>query len=142
MKKRKTLLFAKYAGSIADIQTPRLSEEEIKVQEHEFERIESLLTNRDMFNNAKIGDQFKNRKGHYGVYCGMYQNTFHVVRFNGLGNRHYHNDGKYYECIESEYDIVEKVQDCNKKQEYDMPCFGACSNWRCQCNVNHSNSFL
>lgn len=53
MKKRKTLLFAKYAGSIADIQTPRLSEEEIKVQEHEFERIESILTNRDMFNNAK-----------------------------------------------------------------------------------------
>ena len=40
--------FAKYAGSIADKLTPKLSEEEMKVQEKEFERIESLLTNCDI----------------------------------------------------------------------------------------------
>lgn len=40
--------FAKYAGSIADIQIPKLSEQEIKEQEHEFERIKILLANRDI----------------------------------------------------------------------------------------------
>ena len=40
--------FAKYAGSIADKLTPKLSEEETKEQEQEFERIESLLTNCDI----------------------------------------------------------------------------------------------
>ena len=48
MEKRKPLLFAKYAGSIANIITPKLSEEEMKIQEQEFERIESILTNRDI----------------------------------------------------------------------------------------------
>lgn len=47
MKKRKPLLFAKYAGSIADKLTPKLSEQEIKEQEQEFERIKNLLTNHD-----------------------------------------------------------------------------------------------
>ena len=48
MKKRKPLLFTRYAGSIDCIKTPKLSEEEIKEQEQEFERIKSLLTNRDI----------------------------------------------------------------------------------------------
>ena len=47
MEKRKPTLFAKYAGSIADKLTPKLSEEEIKEQEQEFERIKNLLTNHD-----------------------------------------------------------------------------------------------
>ena len=37
--------FAKYAGSIADKLTPKLSEEEIKEQEQEFERIKSFMEN-------------------------------------------------------------------------------------------------
>lgn len=48
MTKRKPLLFEKYAGSIADIKIPKLSEEEIKEKEQQFERIKSLLTNRDI----------------------------------------------------------------------------------------------
>ena len=40
--------FAKYAGSIDSKLTLKLSEEEIKEQEQEFERIESLLTNCDI----------------------------------------------------------------------------------------------
>lgn len=40
--------FAKYSCSIADKLIPKLSEEEIKEQEQEFERIESILTNRDI----------------------------------------------------------------------------------------------
>ena len=40
--------FAKYAGSIADKLTPKLSEEEIKEQEQEFERIKSFMTNHDI----------------------------------------------------------------------------------------------
>lgn len=40
--------FAKYAGSIADIQIPKLSEEEIKEQEQEFERIKSFMANHDI----------------------------------------------------------------------------------------------
>lgn len=47
MKKRKPPLFAKYAGRIDDKLIPKLSEQEIKEQEQEFERIENLLTNRD-----------------------------------------------------------------------------------------------
>lgn len=47
MKKRKPPLFAKYAGRIDDKLIPKLSEEEIKEQEQEFERIKNLLTNRD-----------------------------------------------------------------------------------------------
>lgn len=40
--------FAKYAGSIADIQIPKLSEEEIKEKEQEFERIKSFMANHDI----------------------------------------------------------------------------------------------
>ena len=47
MIKRKPLLFAKYAGRIDDKLIPKLSEQEIKQQEQEFERIKNLLTNRD-----------------------------------------------------------------------------------------------
>ena len=48
MEKQKHPLVAKYAGSIDSKLTIKLSEEEIKEQEQEFERIESLLTNRDI----------------------------------------------------------------------------------------------
>ena len=47
MIKRKPLLFAKYAGRINDKLIPKLSEQEIKEQEQEFERIKNLLTNHD-----------------------------------------------------------------------------------------------
>ena len=47
MTKRKTLLFAKYAGRIDDKLIPKLSEQQIKEQEQEFERIKNLLTNHD-----------------------------------------------------------------------------------------------
>ena len=40
--------FAKYAGSIADKLTPKLSEEEIKEKEQEFEMIENFLANHDI----------------------------------------------------------------------------------------------
>ena len=45
MIKRKLLLFAKYAGRIDDKLIPKLSEQQIKEQEQEFERIKNLLTN-------------------------------------------------------------------------------------------------
>ena len=48
MEKRKPTLFAKYAGSIADKLTPKLSEEEIKEKEREFERIKRFMTNNDI----------------------------------------------------------------------------------------------
>lgn len=48
MKKRKTQLFAKYAGSIDSKLTLKLSEEEIKEQEQEFERIKSFMANHDI----------------------------------------------------------------------------------------------
>ena len=51
MIKRKPLLFAKYAGRIDDKLIPKLSEEEIKEQEQEFERIKNLLTNHDNRND-------------------------------------------------------------------------------------------
>ena len=47
MTKRKPLLFTKYAGRIDDKLIPKLSEQEIKEREQEFERIKNLLTNRD-----------------------------------------------------------------------------------------------
>ena len=40
--------FTKYAGSIADKLTPKLSEEEIKEKEQEFERIKSFMANHDI----------------------------------------------------------------------------------------------
>ena len=48
MKKRKHQLFAKYAGSIADKLTTKLSEEEIMEKEQEFERIKSFMENHDI----------------------------------------------------------------------------------------------
>ena len=41
-------LIAKYAGSIADKLTPKLSEEEIKEKEQEFERIKIFMENHDI----------------------------------------------------------------------------------------------
>lgn len=41
-------LIAKYAGSIADKLTLKLSEEEIKEKEREFERIKRFMTNNDI----------------------------------------------------------------------------------------------
>lgn len=91
-----------------------------------------------MFCNAKIGDQFKSRKGLIGVYCGMYLNTFHVVKFKKLGGRHYYNDGRYYKGMNSEDDIVEKIPDHQKKEIYEMPCCGSCTYSSCEFNVNHN----
>ena len=51
MIKRKPLLFAKYAGRIDDKLIPKLSEQEIKEKEKEFEEIKNLLTNRDNEND-------------------------------------------------------------------------------------------
>ena len=51
MTKRKPLLFAIYAGRIDDKLIPKLSEQEIKEREQEFERIKNLLTNRDNEND-------------------------------------------------------------------------------------------
>ena len=48
MKKREPQLFAKYAGSIADKLTQKLSEEEIMEKEQEFERIKSFMANNDI----------------------------------------------------------------------------------------------
>ena len=45
MTKRKPLLFTKYAGRIDDKLIPKLSEQEIKEQEQEFERIKNLMNN-------------------------------------------------------------------------------------------------
>ena len=51
MTKRKPLLFTKYAGRIDDKLIPKLSEQEIKEREQEFERIKNLVTNRDNEND-------------------------------------------------------------------------------------------
>ena len=48
MEKQIHPLIAKYAGSIADKLTPKLSEEEIKEKEQEFERIKSFMANHDI----------------------------------------------------------------------------------------------
>ena len=48
MEKRKPKLFAKYAGSIDSKLNLKLSEEEIKEKEQEFERIKSFMTNHDI----------------------------------------------------------------------------------------------
>lgn len=40
--------FIKYAGSLDSKLTPKLSEEEIKEQEQEFERIKSFMANHDI----------------------------------------------------------------------------------------------
>ena len=48
MEKRKHTLFAKYAGSIDSKLNLKLSEEEIKEQEQEFERIKNFMANHDI----------------------------------------------------------------------------------------------
>ena len=48
MEKQIHPLIAKYAGSIANIITPKLSEEEMKEKEQEFERIKSFMENHDI----------------------------------------------------------------------------------------------
>ena len=48
MKKRKPQLFAKYSGSIDSKLTLKLSEEEIKEKEQEFERIKSFMANHNI----------------------------------------------------------------------------------------------
>ena len=48
MTKRKPLLFEKYAGRIDDKLTIKLSEEEIKEKEQEFERIKKFMANHDI----------------------------------------------------------------------------------------------
>ena len=48
MEKKIHPLIAKYSSSIADKLTPKLSEEEIKEQEQEFERIKSFMENHDI----------------------------------------------------------------------------------------------
>ena len=47
MTNRKPLLFAKYAGRIDDKLIPKLSEQEIKEREQEFERIKNLISNEE-----------------------------------------------------------------------------------------------
>ena len=63
MEKQIHPLIAKYAGSIADKLTPKLSEEEIKEKEQEFERIKSFMANHDiprlhsiLFNQTELND--------------------------------------------------------------------------------------
>ena len=48
MKKQIHPLIAKYAGSIDSKLNPKLSEEEIKEQEQQFERIKNFLANHDI----------------------------------------------------------------------------------------------
>ena len=48
MEKQIHPLIAKYAGSIDSKLTPKLSEEEIKEKEQEFERIKSFMENHDI----------------------------------------------------------------------------------------------
>ena len=48
MEKQIHPLIAKYAGSIDSKLNIKLSEEEIKEQEHEFERIKSFMENHDI----------------------------------------------------------------------------------------------
>ena len=48
MEKQIHPLIAKYAGSIDSKLNPKLSEEEIKEKEQQFERIENFLANNDI----------------------------------------------------------------------------------------------
>ena len=63
MEKQIHPLFANYAGSIDSKLTLKLSEEEIKEQEQEFERIKSFMANHDisrlrsiLFNQTESND--------------------------------------------------------------------------------------
>ena len=70
MEKQIHPLIAKYAGSIADKLTPKLSEEEIKEKEQEFERIKSFMANNDiprlqqiLFNQTESNNENRQTKG-------------------------------------------------------------------------------
>ena len=70
MEKRKPILFAKYAGSIDSKLTLKLSEEEIKEKEQEFERIKSFMANHDIkrlqqiiFNQTELNNENRQTKG-------------------------------------------------------------------------------
>ena len=70
MEKQIHPLFAKYSSSIADKLTPKLSEEEIKEQEQEFERIKSFMANHDiprlqqiLFNQTELNNENRQTKG-------------------------------------------------------------------------------
>ena len=70
MEKRKPTLFAKYAGSIDSKLTLKLSEEEIKEKEQEFERIKSFMANHDiprlhsiLFNQTELNNENRQTKG-------------------------------------------------------------------------------
>lgn len=74
MEKRKPLIFTKYAGSIDDIITPKLSEEEMKEQEQEFERIKNFLANNDiarlrsiLFNQTESNNKIQTGEENNGV---------------------------------------------------------------------------
>ena len=56
--------FAKYAGSIADKLTPKLSEGEIKEKEKEFERIKSFMANHNIQRlHSILFDQTEEKNG-------------------------------------------------------------------------------
>lgn len=64
MKKQIHPSIAKYAGSIDSKLTLKLSEEEIKEKEQEFERIKSFMANNDiprlqqiLFNQTELNDE-------------------------------------------------------------------------------------
>lgn len=64
MEKQIHPLIAKYAGSIDSKLTLKLSEEEIKEKEQEFERIKSFMANNDiprlqqiLFNQTELNDE-------------------------------------------------------------------------------------
>ena len=69
MEKQMHPLIAKYACSIADKLTLKLSEEEIKEKEQEFERIKSFIANHDiprlhsiLFNQTESNNENKQTK--------------------------------------------------------------------------------
>ena len=74
MEKRKPKLFAKYAGSIDSKLTLKLSEEEIKEQEQEFERIKRFMANHDiqrlhsiLFNQTDLNNETQTGKENNGM---------------------------------------------------------------------------
>lgn len=70
MEKQIHPLFAKYAGSIGSKLNLKLSEEEIKEQEQEFERIKNFMANHDiprlrsiLFNQTESNNENRQTKG-------------------------------------------------------------------------------
>lgn len=67
-------LIAKYAGSLDSKLTPKLSEEEIKEKEQEFERIKSFMANHDisrlrsiLFNQTESNNETQTSKENNGM---------------------------------------------------------------------------